>query len=321
MSEIKLINANAFSALRELEGNSIDALITDPPYFLDKLKNEWDQVEIKKITKSSRVTSLPAGMRFDPKQGKEFAEFMSLLSEEAIRVLKPGGFYLSFSAPRLVHRLGVAIEDAGFEIRDIWAWLYTQNQMKAMSLKRFLDKENLTKKERKRLEDLLSAWKTPQIKSVYEPIICAQKPVEGTYLNNFRKYGVGLINTEARTKEGLSPANILSTDKITSEVDRVFLVPKPKKEEKAGSSHLSVKPLSLMEQLVKLVAPEGSLVLDPFTGSGTTAIAALNNNCSFIGFELDQKYFDESKTRIKNYFKEEGLRLTKEGNTFVGQLD
>lgn len=106
-------------AFKKLPDQSIDAVITDPPYFLDQLKTDWDENMLDNITKSSQVSSLPGGMKFDPKQGKEFQKFMSEVSKEVFRVLKPGGFYLSFTAPRLTHRLGVAIEDQGFHIRDL----------------------------------------------------------------------------------------------------------------------------------------------------------------------------------------------------------
>ena len=301
MSDIRLILHDCFDALADLPDESVDAVITDPPYFLDKMKTEWSQDTLAKVTKSSQVSSLPAGMKFDPKQGKQFQAFMGQVSEHAFRVLKPGGFMLAFSAPRLTHRLGVAIEDEGFHIRDMWAWLYTQNQMKAMSVARFLDGHpEIDAQTKAALAEQLARWKTPQIKSCLEPIICAQKPPKGTFLNNWLEYGVGLVDTSAQVGVQMAPANVLTSEPITSTLDRVFLVPKPTKGEKGDfNDHASVKPLALMAQLVRLVVPPGGLVLDPFNGSGSTGIAAAMLGRSYMGIEANPGYFSVTRQRFE----------------------
>lgn len=303
MPRVVLDNDDCFDAFARLKDASVDAVITDPPYFLDKLKSEWEVDDLDKVTKSSQVSSLPAGMKFDPRQGREFQEFMERIAAEVFRVLKPGGFFLAFSAPRLFHRLGVAVEDAGFHVRDMWGWLYTQNQVKAMRVSRFLKKYELTEEQRGKLEKELEYWKTPQIKSCIEPITCAQKPPEGTFLENWMKYGVGLINTSARVGENseMFPANILTAEEICGPLDRMFLVPKPNKAERGEfNKHISVKPLALMSQLVRLVTPEEATVLDPFSGSGSTGIAAVIDGRNYIGFELSGEYFEMSQKRFNS---------------------
>lgn len=317
MPDIKIIMDDCMNAFKQLPSASIDAVITDPPYFLDQLKTEWDENMLDNVTKNSRVSSLPGGMKFDPKQGKEFQKFMGKVSEEVMRVLKPGGFYLSFTAPRLTHRLGVAIEDEGFHIRDLWGWLYTQNQVKAMSVNHFMEKRKDIKPEQKEaLREILKVWKTPQIKSCIEPIVCAQKPPEGTFLDNWILHGVGLVNSSCKigTDKDMFPSNILTAEKITSTLDRVFLVPKPKAGEKgAASKHVSVKPVSLMAHLIALTTQEGATILDPFNGSGSTGIAAVLVNRNYIGFEVNKEYFDITQKRFKENFKNEKKTYWSEG--------
>jgi len=298
---------DAFLGIGELEDNSVDALITDPPYFLDGMGDTWEKsmVNVDK-SKSQVVTSLRKGMKFDKQQGVDFENFMKKLASEAFDKIKPGGWIISFSSPRLYHRLAVGVEDAGYEIRDMWEWIYTQNQMKAMSVARGLNSENLSEAERKVLENELLKWKTPQVKSCFEPIVLAQKPREGTFYENWRKYHIGLVNVKSEMgKDKLSTSNIISTDLISDLLDKTFLVGKPTKKEKRNSSHLSVKPLALMKHLIEVTVPENGLVLDPFNGSGTTGIAAIISGRNFVGFENNKKYFEESLNRSKIEFETE----------------
>src|SRR3989338_3164942 len=128
----KIICADALKLLSKIENNSIDIVLTDPPYFLDKLDNNWNHEKVSNKRNQYTIKSLPAGMRFDRDQGIRFYKWYFDIAKELYRVLKPGGFFFSFSSPRLYHRMASAIDDAGFEIRDAFLWLYTQNQAKAM---------------------------------------------------------------------------------------------------------------------------------------------------------------------------------------------
>ncbi|MCZ0932609.1 MAG: DNA methyltransferase [Oligoflexia bacterium] len=160
----KIIHDDALNFLSKLKSNSTDIILTDPPYFLDKMDNNWSAQKVKSPKKPYAIKHLPAGMKFNKEQGKEFYSWYLKISEEFFRILKPGGFFFSFSSPRLYHRMTCAMDDAGFEIRDCFIWLYTQNQPKAMSLHHFINKMDKSKKEKERLNKYFTGWKTPQVK-------------------------------------------------------------------------------------------------------------------------------------------------------------
>jgi len=114
----KIICGDALKILSDFNDNSIDLVLTDPPYFLDKLDNNWDFNVVSNHKNQKVVKSLPAGMKLEKGQGLRFYEWYLKVSQQLYRVLKPGGFFFSFSSPRLYHRMASAIEDAGFFIRD-----------------------------------------------------------------------------------------------------------------------------------------------------------------------------------------------------------
>lgn len=292
LSEIKdisiqsLINGDSLKVLKELPDNSFHACFTDPPYFIDGMDNSWNANSLKtKASKAGVIGSLPVGMKFDPKQGIEFEKFMTEISKEIYRILKPGGFYVAFSQARLYHRLGVAAENAGFEIRDMFGWIY-EGQAKAFSQSHFIEKDKkLTRAQKDKLIAELENWKTPQLKPMIEPMILAQKPKEGTFVENWVKHRVGLVNTQI-SLDSKFPGNLMA-------------VRKPSKEEKGeNNDHFTVKPTLLMEHLIQLLTPNGSTIIDPFLGSGTTAIAAKNTGRNCVGIEINSKYFDIASKRV-----------------------
>jgi site-specific DNA-methyltransferase (adenine-specific) len=298
----QIVCGDALEILPRLPAHSIDLVLTDPPYFLDKLDNEWTpERAARRFYKSQAVFHLPPGMKFDPNQGRRMYEWYLEVSRELLRVLKPGGFFFSFSSPRLLHRMACAVEDAGFHIRDTFLWLYTQNQPKAMGVTHFIERMPLSEDTKRLLKERLSGWKTPQVKSCYEPIIVAQKPYEGTFLENMLQYGVGLFHTEVRIGQNMFPANVLLVEGIEETLDKYFLVPKPSVEERgAFNQHPAVKPLALCEYLIQLAAPEGAVVLDPFLGSGTTALAARSLKRRYIGIEINPEYVAIACKRLQN---------------------
>ena len=263
---------------------SIDLVITDPPYFIDRMDLGWDDGRLaNSAAKAGVIGGLPIGMKFDRRQGAELQKFMLPVAEELFRVLKPGGFCLVFSQARLYHRMAMAFDEAGFEIRDMLAWK-REGQAKAFSQAHFIRKNStLSKEEKAKLITELSVYKTPQLKPQMEPLVLAQKPREGTFVENWRKYGVGLVNF-SESLDGKCPGNVM-------EISR-------HEPGRARIGHLTVKPQRLISHLARLFSRAGGIVLDPFAGSGSHGAAVLGNGRRFIGFEKEGRYIGIARSRL-----------------------
>lgn len=259
---------------------------TDPPYFLHNLGNEWTAERAVKGKAARKMCgNLRAGMRFDPLQGRRLQAFMADVSKEIYRILKPGGFYISFAQARLYHRLGVAVEDAGFEIRDMLAWKY-QGQPKASSQDHFVRRMDIDAEQQEEIITNLDGRKTPLLKPEMEPMVLAQKPREGTFVDNWLAYQTGLVDV-SQSLDGMFPGNVME-------------VRKPTKADKGeANDHPTVKPVPLIEHLIRLFSKDGQTVIDPFMGSGSHGIAAINAGRKYIGIERDPHYFDIASNRIK----------------------
>jgi site-specific DNA-methyltransferase (adenine-specific) len=315
--------------LREdVQPSSIHAVVTDPPYGMNIMNNEWDKI-------------LPP------------AEVWKACFD----VLLPGGFLLAFGHTRLYHRVGCQIEDAGFEIKDCLCWTYATNFSHPVNAGVEIDEhcgyrrhtyddhgeltEGVTE-EGKKWNGYMNG-----LKRSWEPIIMAQKPMEGKIAENVLKYKCGVLNVDAcripyasdEDRESLRsfsnfkgqdcgdaryfsaneggkkqanvhplgrfPANLMWLDPLYAKYDHIFMIPKPVKGEKRSYNHHdTVKPLRLMRHLVSLVTPNPSVVgvdvtvLDPYMGSGTTGVACTETGRKFIGYEIDKKSFETSKKRI-----------------------
>ena len=285
-STIDLRHGNAFDLLKTLPDDSVHLALTDPPYFIDGFGSDWDNGSLqRKAARAGVVGSMPVGMKFDPAQGRKFQGFMEPICDELYRILKPGGFAVIFSQARLYGRLAVAAEDAGFEIRDMLGWTY-EGQAKAFSQDHFVRRmRHLSSAERAHILTRLDGRKTPQLKPCIEPMVLAQKPRTGTFVENWLEHEVGLVDTK-QSLDGKFPGNLMAC-------------PKPDKAEKGiGNEHLTVKPIKLLEHLIKLFTTPGQVVLDPFLGSGSTAVAALNCQRACIGFEIERTYVRISEQRI-----------------------
>lgn len=294
---ITIVNNDCMKELEKLEDNTIDCVITDPPYFIDKLDDKWSAQKIQEDEKNSHIKHLPKGMKFDKKQVKVLYDYYLELSRLLFQKLKPGGYFLSFSSPRLYHAIAMSNEIAGFEIRDMINWTYTQTMPKGMSMLHIIDKmKDLTEEEKIRLKEEYKDFKTPQIRSCFEPICVAMKPIgKLTFIKNELQYKTGLLDFSQKVgvNEDHIPANIITTEEYNETYDKNFLVGKPSKKEKGESNtHITVKPVSLMEHLIRLFSKEGALVVDPFVGSGTTALACKNTHRRCLGFELNKEYYE-----------------------------
>mgnify|MGYP000863154705 FL=1 len=375
---------DCLEVMRLLPDNSVDSVVTDPPYGLSFMGKRWD---------------------YDvPKED---------VWRECLRVLKPGGHLLAFAGTRTQHRMCVRIEDAGFEIRDMIAWVYGSGFPKSHDVSKAIDREAGQKRGRTTVRSKsvstcyaqdewtrLNAgtvldsrpitqgasewvgWGTA-LKPALEPITVARKPLDGTVAANVLKWGCGGMNVEgcrvpsngdklgggsccgsestseawdrpwkhspealrksaARQVENVAraetlgrwPANLIhdgsdEVQALTGSAARFFYCAKASKadrdegceglearqyshdgrdvpienayqrnQSKARNHHPTVKPTDLMRYLCRLVTPTGGVVLDPFTGSGSTGKAAALEGFRFIGAELEAEYADIAARRI-----------------------
>jgi site-specific DNA-methyltransferase (adenine-specific) len=417
----KVLHGNSLDLLRTLPDGSIDSIVTDPPYELGFMGKSWDA----------------SGIAYNVE-----------LWAECLRVLKPGGHLLAFGGTRTYHRMAVAIEDAGFEIRDSIHWIYGSGFPKSLDVSKAIDKEAGAKRKvvgSKRVSpkgvsgaETRSAtaagafggeakdvpvtapateqakqwdgWGTA-LKPAHEPIVLARKPLDGTVAANVKEHGTGALNIDGcrigyadddtpaagsrtatfGTQETVSggdgsggweadgrgrwPANVIFDEEAAAELDaqsgirtpghwtktkttgfgefgggsseyhgpgpkseaggasRFFYCAKPsRKERNAGldgfpkkhtgtyaqdewsrqnmgntpdakrepvaNFHPTVKPVALMRYLVRLVTPPNGVVLDPFLGSGTTAVAAILEGFDWLGCEMTEDYLPIIKGRV-----------------------
>lgn len=284
--EVHLIEGDARNEMKKLPTESVHMVLTDPPYFLDGLDTDWKKGGADAVKGTGSVGGLPVGMKFDRKQGLALQEFMSDVGREWMRLLVPGGFALVFSQPRLAHRIAVALEDQGFEIRDQICWHFTKrSQFKAFKLNHFIERMDISEAKKRQLLDSLQGRRTPQLRPQFEAIILAQKPRVGTFIENWARYGVGLMDAR-QTLDGKAPSNVMPCEKPAGD------------ERRAANGHLTPKPVKLLEHLIKLFTKPGQTVLDCFLGSGSTAVAAIRAGRICIGIEINPKYIEIARRRI-----------------------
>ena len=416
-----ILKGNCLDTLKTLPDCSVDSIVTDPPYELGFMGKSWDN----------------SGIAYNQD-----------LWAECLRVLKPGGHLLAFSGSRTYHRMVVAIEDSGFEIRDQIMWIYSSGFPKSHNVSKAIDKAAGAEREVVGSRPLTGNGKTMRsgfhqpdgtgagetekqdvfeftapatpaakqwqgwgtaLKPAHEPIVVARKPLIGTVAQNVLTYGTGAINIDGsrvgllhgETKvggfgnggigfgggdgknvewqentQGRWPANVIHDgsdevlagfpitgpaksgkrepngkkqtnafgdyigrpDVISGHDDnggsaaRFFYCAKASKSERnAGleglperresdrerddgvggdnprnrtneakrNFHPTVKPLALMRYLIKLVTPPGGTVLDPFLGSGSTAVAAILEGFEWIGCEMTEDYFPIIEARVE----------------------
>jgi len=334
--------------LKTLLDNSIDSIVCDPPYELGFMGKLWDN----------------SGISYDVSVWRE-----------CLRVLKPGGHLIAFGGSRTYHRLAVAIEDSGFEIRDQVQWIYGSGFPKSHNLK-----------------DEWQGWGTA-LKPAHEPAVLSRKPLCGTVANNITTWGCGALNIdgtrietdvvgwggngrnndtasheyglkdgEPRPTSGRWPANIILDEDAAKALDeqsghsvskqnlyddmrvrgyyerlkqapgnrkpensysdsggasRFFYTAKASKAQREvgldapigerANIHTTVKPLSLMRYLVRLVTPKGGVVLDPFMGSGSTGCASILEGMDFVGIDITPEYVAIAEKRIAHYAVESPL--------------
>jgi site-specific DNA-methyltransferase (adenine-specific) len=332
MSKYKLIHGDCIEQMKKMADNSVDAIVTDPPYEIGFMNKGWDST----------------GIAYNIEVWKQ-----------ALRVLKPGGHMLAFSSTRTYHRMVCAIEDAGFEIRDQLAWIYSSGFPKSQDISKMIAKKDNNLKNTKTYmpdicddrnvknsstgsprcqmcdkstgpiwkkcpdnrDDCIKPWEPDvqdndwngwgtALKPAQEPIVLARKPIStDTIIDNVLKYNTGAINiNDCRIGDDNKwPSNVIhdGSDEVLkafpNQSDRFFYCAKANKQDRdKDNDHPTIKPTALMQYLITLIAPKGSTILDPFNGSGSTGKAAmiLDKDYNYIGIDLNADYIKISTNRI-----------------------
>jgi len=317
-SSFTLLHGDCLEWLRGIPDNSVDSVVTDPPYGLSFMGKRWD---------------------YDVPSVDVWAE--------CLRVLKLGGHLLAFAGTRTQHRMAVRIEDAGFEIRDMIAWCYGSGFPKSHNLKDEWDGWGTALKPA--LEPITVARK-PLVGTVAENV---QQHGTGALNVDGCRVGTedmscqfdrdwkqdGTFGNGKRASQGKQPppgrwpANLIhdGSEEVTGlmgSAARFFYCAKASKKDRdegceglsvkqsherkpegksvlenssqvpRANHHPTVKPTALMRYLCRLVTPPGGVVLDPFMGSGSTGKAAILEGFRFIGCEREAEYLDIARARI-----------------------
>jgi len=184
MSKIKLMLGDNIESLKKLPDNSIDSIVSDPPYALTSIRKRYGKEGSAPAQFGTDGAFQRASKGF---MGKEWDAEVPTVEfwREVYRVLKPGGHVLSFGGTRTYHRMAVNIEDAGFEIRDQIMWLYGQGFPKSHNVSKKIEQAQQWK-----------GWGTA-LKPANEPICVARKPLsEKSVAANVLRWGTGGINID-----------------------------------------------------------------------------------------------------------------------------
>lgn len=413
--KVQLCCGDSLHFLRDQPDNRYDSVMTDPPYALVSIQKRFGSANAAAVKVPeggsgayARASAGFMGKKWDNGETAFAVEFWA----EVLRVLKPGGHVVAFGGTRTYHRLACAIEDAGFEIRDMLSWLYGSGFPKSHDVSKGIDrtlgaertKVRIPASELKNPPNLVGGagkgddrpWRESAIargfheavsdeavsdeavewlgwgtalKPACEPICLARKPLIGTVATNVLEYGTGALNIvgtrvgtrtastgevvgenvamsggnygrveTGETTIGRWPANIIhdgsqevlsafpicdsprangnpnertkgtagmfrAGDGIadyrdTGSAARFFYTAKAGSDDRLGSKHPTVKPVDLMQWLVRLVTPKGGLVLDPFAGTGTTAEACYREGMRCMLIERETDYQADIRRRM-----------------------
>lgn len=328
-------HGDCLEILRTLPDNSIDSIVTDPPYGLSFMGKKWDY-------------DVPG----------------TDVWIECLRVLKPGGHLLAFGGSRTYHRMVCAIEDAGWEIRDCIMWLYGSGFPKSKNgtwggtaLKPAHETIVVARKPligtiAANVQEFgtgalnIDACRVPLGDGEENPSIARYESTQQVGSNGWIHVNRGANFDEAAKQSaalGRWPANVIhdGSDEVLAffpvrradagSAARFFYCTKASKSDRnegcenitekqysndgrkipidnayqrnssnSSNSHPTVKPTNLMRYLCRLVTPPGGVVLDPFMGSGSTGKAAILEGFHFIGIEREAEYVEISRARIEN---------------------
>lgn len=287
--------------LPRLPNNSVHLFLSDIPYGIGL--DDWDVLHNN--TNSAYLGQSPAqsGKSAFKRRGKpirgwnaadrnivrEYQDWCYRWASLVYPVMKEGASVFVFGARRTLHRAIVALEDSGFMLRDVLIWKKQAAFHRSQRVEVVFDRRGEVE-----LVEKWKGWRLGNLAPIYEPIAWLFKPYKRTLADNIIENEVGAMNIEDCLVDGRSPTNILELGFRPGE-ERV---------------HEAQKPVSVMEYLIRLTTIENQVVLDPFAGSGTTAVACKNLNRRFVCFEIDSAHQKTAERRVAAETRQ--LRLLRE---------
>ena len=287
----KITLADCREHLPCLEDDSIELLLSDIPYGI--ALDDWDVLHSNRNSallgespaqqgKSAfkrRGKPINGWSRSDRNIGREYEDWCRSWAHLVFPKLKSGGSVLLFGARRTIHRAVNAFEDSGFLLKDMLAWKKKSAHHRAQRVSVVFQRRGLAAEA-----EHWKGWRLGNLAPIFEPIAWLTKPycIGGTIADNVLEHGVGAMNTDACQHHGIGATNVLEFG-FAKDEKRV---------------HEAQKPIGLVSTLIELTTREGQTVLDPFIGSGTTAMAARGLNRRFIGFEVVEAFHQAACQRL-----------------------
>lgn len=292
----KIFNGDCLEEMKNIPDNSIAACITDPPYNYEFIGHKWDASEIKRRTErvknsNTLVKNIPYGSglsggvrnaRWYQKNKDNIVEYQKWVEDwgrELYRILKPGALVFTFNSTRTIAHVQVSLENVGFYARDIIVWRRNSGIPRGL---------NVAKKLEKMGDPKASSWVGwhSALRNEWEAISVVQKPLINNYIETLQEYNVSLFKTKQNEDDSFQ-SNIIENikrDKIDED-----------------NIHVTVKPIDLIKKLIDLSVPKSAdnIVIDPFMGSGTTALAATLLDINWVGIEIVPDYVDIAYKRLE----------------------
>lgn len=291
-------HGDSIQLIKTVDDESIHLILSDIPYGINY--DEWDVLHNN--TNSALLGKSPAQekcgtvfkTRGKPLNGwsqadkeipMEYYQWCKSWSDDWYRVMKPGASCFIFAGRRLAHRCICAMEDSGFIFKDMLAWEKDSAAYRAQRVSCVFDRRNDVDNSKK-----WEGWKIGNLRPLFEPILWFMKPYPqgSTLTDNIIQNEIGAFN-ELKLKE----LTILNSGlEVCSNILKV------QTQKSDRGLHPTQKAVKLMEILISLVTVEGQTVLDPFCGCGTTLVAAKNLNREYIGFEINDEYYQNILKRL-----------------------
>ncbi len=294
--ESQLLCADSRTVLAELPEASVDMILSDIPYGIGL--DGWDVLhananaaylgrseaqERAGAVFSKRRKPINGWSAADRAIPAEYEAWCRSWAPDWLRVLRPGGSALVFAGRRHAHRAAVALEDAGFNLRDMLAWLRPRAVFRAQRLSLIYQKRgDLALARRWR------GWRVGNLKPTFEPIIWCFKPYAVTLADNVLEHGVGALHAERFAELNGAAENVLRQDFGPGE----------------RGHHEAQKPIALLQALIELCTLPDQLVLDPFAGSASTALAARACGRRYLAIERVETLHQVAQARLASASRE-----------------